>query len=165
MGTNFFLHRKLNKNQQKEIIHYITDENDYDYEKASEILSEVKPIHIGKRSGGWKFLWDANNFKYFEPNKKSITEFLKSGTIYDEYGSSFTYDQFINDEIKDFLEKGYDMKTYYEEPEIRKYPFYGQWKYMTQYEQEAFTSRGIQLNEYEEFYVDNLRFTINTDFG
>jgi hypothetical protein len=91
--------------------------------------------------------------------------FLKSGTIYDEYGDSYTYKQFINDELKGFIDKGWDMKTYYQEPEQKKHQFYGQWKYMSNYDKEPFTSRGIKINEYEEFYVDNLRFTINSEFS
>jgi hypothetical protein len=163
MGTNFFLHRKLSKKQENEIGHYICKE--HNYEKAIELLSEAKPIHIGKRSGGWKFLWNANHFKYFEPNKKSIMSFLKSGDIYDEYGDSYTYKQFINEELKGFIDKGLDMKTYYQEPEQKKYTFYGHWQYMSRFEKEPFISRGIKINDYEEFYVDNLRFTIMDDFS
>ena len=50
-----------------------------------------------------KFLWNANDFEYFGPNVDSLMDFLQSGDIYDEYGTYFTFDQFMNDELDGFI--------------------------------------------------------------
>lgn len=58
-------------------------------------------VHLGKRSGGWAFLWDLNNMKYYKPSLNSIISFIKenNAVIEDEYGAEFTLDEFLNDEI------------------------------------------------------------------
>lgn len=160
MGTNFYLYRKLNKRQKTELYQaaILCD----DYERATEILTEnTSPIHIGKRSYGWKFLWDANNFKYFEPNRKSLMKFLKSGTIKDEYGEEFTLDEFMKKEIGNFLTKGYDAISYEKAcPKERHYhPSY------SVYELSPFTSRNIEINPCGEFYIGKLRFTVSQGFS
>lgn len=155
MGTNFYLYRKLTKRQKTDLYNKAIIDDDYD--GASEILEEVKPIHIGKRSAGWKFLWNANRFQYFDPDRKSIMKFLKSGTIKDEYGESFTYDQFMKDEIAWHLKSGYDAESYemsHIEERSRWRPRYSDW------ELKPFLDRDIHPNAWGEFYVGRLRFTV-----
>ena len=78
MGTNFYLRQKLSQEQRKEIDKAL---DDGDFTKVGELLP--KDIHIGKRSGGWKFHWDHNYFQYYKPSKESLIEWLKSGQIVD----------------------------------------------------------------------------------
>lgn len=158
MGTNFYLYKKLKKKQEKEAIRLIKEKN---YEAAKEILAEVEPIHIGKRSMGWKFLWDVHKFEHFEPNKRSIHKFLKSGEIRNEYGETFTFDEFINDEIAHCIDNGVDIAEYYEEkPEERRY-----YSRPQPWEAEAYSSRNIEPNCYGEFYIGKYRCSIHEDFS
>ena len=51
-------------------------------------------IHIGKRSSGWKFLWNFNDDKYYS-NKEQLFKFIRSGRIVDEYGELQDTEEFI----------------------------------------------------------------------
>ena len=64
-------------------------------------IDEQRKIHLGKRSAGWSFLWDANKLKYYKPSLKSIHKWIvdNNAIIKDEYGEEFSWDEFINDEI------------------------------------------------------------------
>lgn len=149
MGTNFYIKKYMTPEQKKEVIEKINNDQ---YDEVRDIIDEVKDIHIGKRSGGWKFLWDANDFKYFKPTKESLIEWLKSGQIVDEYDQEFTFDEFWNKELDGFWE-GYDMVTY-----KKDHPDESYW---ITYEKEF---HGIPVT-LGEFYIDNLRFSIYSDFG
>ena len=149
MGTNFYIKKYMTPEQKKEVIDAINNDQ---YDEARDIMNEVKDIHIGKRSAGWKFLWDANEFKYFEPTKESLIEWLKSGQIIDEYDQEFTFDEFWNDCLNGFWD-GYDAITYEKDHPERIY-----WrKNISQF-------YGIPVTK-DEFYTDNLRFSVSTDFA
>ena len=154
MGTNFYLRRNLS-NDQKELLKQYIDQDEYD--KIRDNLPE--DIHIGKRSYGWKFLWNANKFQYFKPNIESLYEFLKSGDIYDEYGEKYTFGQFINDELKNCIDTGYDIESYSKQEKCANvYP-------ECTGACDDFTQRyGITPNIYGEFYIGKYRFTIWDDF-
>ena len=93
MGTNFYLKKKLSSNLKEQVKEFL--DND-DYESVKDILDSVEPIHIGKRSYGWKFLWNVNNFNYYRPVEKEVYEWLKnSGEIVDEYGNKYDFEDFI----------------------------------------------------------------------
>ena len=159
MGTNFYLRRKLSQ-KEKEIAKQYIDEDKYD--EIRKMLPE--DIHIGKRSYGWKFLWDAHFFEYFEPTKESLFDWLESGQIIDECGDEFTFDQFINDELKGRLDKGWDIESYYiDRPEDKSswYDFSSRNRYFYQ----RCPNLNINVNRYGEFYIDGLRFTVSEDFS
>lgn len=160
MGTNFYLRQKLSQEQRKEIDKAL---DNGDFTKARELLP--KDIHIGKRSGGWKFHWDHNYFKFFKPSKESLIEWLKSGQIIDEYGDEFTFDQFWNEEIAHFLYEGYDMASF-----AKKYPHEsGGWWDMEGRKQKLLRRclelKNIEFSNQGDFYIDNLRFSVFTDFS
>ena len=108
MGTNFYVVlpvKKRTTNKLRELadkldaVQYIDAEGE-----MYDIIQDLKchEIHLGKRSYGWAFLWDANDLKYYEPTLASIKKFIDDNhaKIIDEYGEEFTWEQFINDEIK-----------------------------------------------------------------
>lgn len=164
MGTNFYKCRprktdrgsiekveKFYKQTLKDIITkgIVSDEiiSDFQYE-----LEKFKPekIHLGKRSGGWQFLWNHNNKKYYQDNLESIKEFLNDGDgwIEDEYGEIFTPEQLLNDEIGDCLYN--DPKKYingyqYDKRENCHYT----WQKCGQYEYT--TSEGLRFSTSTEF--------------
>jgi len=51
-------------------------------------------IHLGKRSGGWKFCWNFNDNKYYS-NKEELLKFIRSRRVVDEYGDEIQPDEFI----------------------------------------------------------------------
>ena len=158
MGTNFYLRIKLSQKEKEKVVELL---NLDDYDELREILPE--DIHIGKRSAGWKFLWDAHFFEYFEPSKESLLDWLHSGQIIDEYGDKFTFEQFWNEEISRFLDKGYDLESYYTTyPKEQSYwDFTSGIKY---FYQRCPHFKGY-INKYGEFYIDNLRFNTSDNFG
>lgn len=119
MGTNFYCKKNNTEIKKKlrdkfEELHNELLESvnfpHHDYKCIIErFLWENKnmntEIHLGKRSGGWQFLWDYHNGRYYEPTLESIKEFLSQDnvTIYDEYGEKFTMQQFFDNEIGNTL--------------------------------------------------------------
>ncbi len=51
-------------------------------------------VHIGKSSAGWKFVFNHNNWEYWDKTLESMCEFLKNSDIENEYGVPITYDEF-----------------------------------------------------------------------
>ena len=112
MGTNFYAIipvKKRTTNKLRELANKLEDtsqqvnvENEL-YEIGEELKDHE--VHLGKRSCGWAFLWDANNLKYYEPTLASIKKFIddNNAKIQDEYGVEFTWDEFINNEIGNSL--------------------------------------------------------------
>lgn len=158
MGTNFYLKRKLSQEQKEKCNKLIFDDK---YKDAEEILSYTKPIHLGKRSAGWKFLWNVNNFEYFKPDKKSLLEFLNTpnSIIVDEYGREYSVERFLNEEIPI---KGFNLLEYYktypqEHKFIAPYQDVKRFKEQSGYEGD--------INAYGEFYLDDFRCTYFDEFS
>jgi len=49
---------------------------------------------LGKRSSGWKFLWNWNDSKYYK-TKEELFEFIRSGRVVNEYGDQMDQEEFI----------------------------------------------------------------------
>lgn len=111
MGTNFYAIlpvKKRTTNKLRELADKLDTQQLINLEdEMYDIHQDLKcyKVHLGKRSYGWAFLWDANDLKYYEPTLTSIKKFIDDNhaKIIDEYGEEFTWDQFINDEIKHCL--------------------------------------------------------------
>lgn len=111
MGTNFYAIipvKKRTTNKLRELADKLDACQNVDIEdEMFDINQDLKchKVHLGKRSCGWAFLWDTNELKYYEPSLESIKKFIddNNAKIQDEYGVDFTWDQFINDEIKHCL--------------------------------------------------------------
>jgi hypothetical protein len=58
-----------------------------------EFIDGLK-THIGKRSGGWKFLWDFQEGRFYT-NKEELLKFIRSGRVVDEYGELQDTEEFI----------------------------------------------------------------------
>ena len=117
MGTNFFCVEKISRRQRSkiksllreyiEVVDKVNTACDFHelHSKYNEMILDIIPerVHLGKRSYGWQFLWDFHDGRYFKANLGSIKEFLKDKIIVDEYGGVFSHDQFLNEEIADYL--------------------------------------------------------------
>lgn len=119
MGTNFYAHR-IPSEEEKSIIREKVELYFKGIIRKDDIFEGFEfldNIHLGKRSSGWQFAWREHSNLY-KDNLESIKEFLTNPNIIitDEYGESFTYDEFY-EEIKDFLyndDYHIDIQEYYE---------------------------------------------------
>jgi hypothetical protein len=59
-----------------------------------DVFIDGLKIHIGKRSSGWKFLWNFQDNKFYT-NKEELFKFIRSGRIVDEYGELQNTEEFI----------------------------------------------------------------------
>ena len=148
MGTNFYA-RIIPK---EEDITYIIDKVNK-YLKGLDLTLEsiestidLKPIHLGKRSSGWQFLWE-NQPDYFKDNLESIKEFLsrKDVIIYDEYCNKYSYEEFF-EEIKPWLYN--DENHYINIEQYKEKCKYAQTVY-SHYNNEWTTEDGLRFTEGE----------------
>lgn len=152
---NYYLRRPLSEEQKAELKKAIDRD---EYTDAENILRHAREIHIGKRHWGWRFLWDAHYFQYFSPSRESLMEFLKSGTIYNEEGKAYTFDEFMQ-EIDYYLNTGDTLASYY-----KKFPGEDRWRpdptYIAIYQR-----AGVYPDQYGETHIDGLRFSCSEDFA
>ena len=66
-------------------------------ELADQITSLTNPIHLGKKSNGWKFLGSWNDGAFYS-NYQSYINFINQPDIeiYDEYDNKLTKEEFIS---------------------------------------------------------------------
>lgn len=105
MGTNFYAHilpskerreeikKAIDNNAFKEICHLVEDT--YGKPHYGEDSYEGGKIHLGKRSSGWKFLWNANWYRILKGHSEWIDNKDGSKTA-----------RWVND--------GYDVFKYYD---------------------------------------------------
>ena len=125
--------------------------------QSEEIVDEIKSdmaVHIGKSSYGWEFLFNYNNFKYYEPTRSSISDFLKKNKdcLFDEYGGKVDITEFWD--MVDRKNGQLNNERYYMEPENRYHYIRDEFKD----ELRKYKPR------YSEFYNDGLRFSTSCDF-
>jgi hypothetical protein len=100
-------------------------------------------IHLGKRSSGWKFIWNWNDGKYYK-TKEELFKFIRDGRVVDEYGTQMDTEEFITMALDWGKDDGWDLESYYKDHPEHRIPI----------------GRGV----YEE-YVDGLRVSTSTDFS
>lgn len=134
MGTNFYA-RIIPSETNKDLLIEAIKNNDFNtidklyqsmYADRDDVNRHGSVIHLGKRSNGWKFLWNPNVIKYYNPDsgtieydymypltKEGISEFLhrKDVVIYDEYGTIFDASSFMNMALN-WCPDGYDSIKY-----------------------------------------------------
>ena len=72
----------------------VDDDKSWECENPWDRFIEGTKIHLGKRSGGWKFTWNFHDKKYFS-NKEELLAFIRSGRVVDEYGELEDTEEFI----------------------------------------------------------------------
>jgi hypothetical protein len=115
---------------------------EWDYMSPWDEFLDGTNIHLGKRSSGWKFLWNWNDSKYYK-TKEELFEFIKSGRVVDEYGELMNQEEFIQMALSWGQEDGWDIETYHKENPERN--VWGQSKH--------------------EEYLDGLRVSTSTEFS
>lgn len=69
-------------------------EGSWENQNIWEKFTDGVCIHLGKRSGGWQFLWNFHKMKYYN-NRETLFSFIRSGRVVDEYGVVHDADEFI----------------------------------------------------------------------
>ena len=199
MGTNYYA-RIIPSVESKTKLQKAIESNDYKtiIDLVNKLYSRLHldndelvggEVHLGKRSGGWKFLWNPNVYisrdiykdedtgeyrlgKYipeflYPLTKEGIKEFIQRDDveIYDEYGKIQNKDEFFEMAInwvtwKD--KEAWDSKTYYEE-HPSDYDGYVYRSDLTKYlDQESID---YISKSHTDFYNDGLRFSTSVEFS
>lgn len=201
MGTNYYA-RIIPKEEDKQKLIDAINNNDYNiiedlaselYGHRNEYTRKGNVIHLGKRSCGWKFLWNPNVIKYHDGyidsetkeyvsvvkydyiyplTKQGITEFVmrKDVIIYDEYGEQQDSKEFLEMAFSWGEPDGWTGKSYEEDPKsgLSSYRnYYWSEKYqrsMHSKEDEMWFDLGY-IAEYYDFEADGLRFSTSINFS
>ena len=73
----------------------ITNEDSWESSSPWDEFLDGTAIHLGKRSGGWKFCWNFHNNKYYS-NKEELIQFVLSGRVVNEYGEQIDSQEFLD---------------------------------------------------------------------
>lgn len=170
MGTNYYRIKPITEEQRQELHQKLDNVLDnrcakWDLEEALEAIEKEHQTHICKSSCGWQVCFDHNWGEFYQPNRKSLEEFLsEEGTyIEDEYGERISYDEFW-----DMVEKhNSNPKNKWTAGSYRKYEesrgnYFKSYVYDSIKECERLL--GIECSE-EDFTVDGLRFSVYSDFS
>lgn len=199
MGTNFYARIIPKEDEKNELINKIVN-NKFDeiedlaselYGNRNEYTREGNVIHLGKRSCGWKFLWNPNIIRYcdgyidpetkeFVPvwkydqvyplTKQGITDFVMRDDviIYDEYSEQEDPMEFPQMAFSWGQEDGYTSKTYEDSQERSSYrSYYWSEKYqrgLWSEKDEMWLDLGYNV-EYYDFESDGLRFSTSINFS
>ena len=201
MSTNYYARIIPSKERKKEL-HDAIEANDFHLinKLTDEMYNPIRveygkshiiggAIHLGKRSSGWKFLWNPNVFVikngHLEDNngtrryvpdpdtplytypltKKGIKEFIdrEDVLIYDEYDELQDKEEFWKMALEWGYEKddiGWDADSYYKDhPMEHCYLAGGELI-------DLLTAEGYKLSRYNlDFYSDGLRFATSIEFS
>ena len=180
MGTNFYariipqesdkqaLIEAIN-NDQPDLVEELTQKL---YGTRNEYIGQGSRIHLGKRSSGWKFLWNPNVVKVWDSDtcdmvynyvypltKEGIMKFVMRDdvVITDEYGEVWDNWEFFNEALN-WCKDGLDGKEYQTNPK------YDAGTYYPSPERDNFWRELGYEPEYYDFYSDGLRFSTSVEF-
>ena len=196
MGTNYYA-RIIPKEEDIKKLHELIDLNDLKAirEKTYELYERFEPynmddkpsgyIHLGKRSGGWKFLWNPNiymirnghteeiesgHFRFVpDPDtpyylylltKNGIKSFIdrEDIEIFNEYNEKEDKEEFFKMALN-WDKESWDSDSYY-----LAFPDEKVWNCKNEYT-DFLESLGYKLSKNKsDFYSDGLRFATSTDF-
>jgi hypothetical protein len=122
-------------------------DDSWESESLWDRFLENTNIHLGKRSGGWKFCWNFHKNKYYS-NKEELLNFIRSGRVVDEYGDEHNVEEFIDMA----LNWGQPDGWVYNEEYIRKERMNGMGTFFTS-------------PEYHDKIIDGLRVSSSTEFS
>lgn len=124
---------------------FIEDPNaEYDWDNLRspwDIFTESTCVHLGKRSGGWTFVWNFHDDVFYH-DKQSLLEFIRNGRIVNEYGEVLDPEEFIQMALEWGQPDGFTLEKYYKANPSHRTGF-----------------------EKPERFVDGLRISDSTDFS
>jgi hypothetical protein len=113
-----------------------------------DVFIDGLKIHIGKRSSGWKFLWNFQDNKFYT-NKEELFKFIRSGRVVDEYGELQDTEEFIKMALEWGQPDGYVLDKNYMDKQSR----------LAHYK--PFTD----MSKYYDKEVDGLRVSSTAEFS
>jgi hypothetical protein len=200
MGTNFYARIIPKEEDKQKLIDAINDDRDDLIEDlASELYGhrnvytrKGNKIHLGKRSCGWKFLWNPNVIRYadgyldenkqyvpvykydyvYPLTKQGITDFCNREDIIiiDEYGEQQDPKEFLEMAFSWGVPDGWIGKTYEEDPETSS-SGYRNYYWSEKYQRGMHTKADEMwfdlgyIVEYYDFEADGLRFSTSINFS
>jgi len=84
--------------------------NTWEYDNPWDEFTIDMSVHLGKRSSGWKFLWNFHDNKYYH-DQESLFSFINSGRVVNEYGELIPTHEFIEMALT-WCTDGYDLQSY-----------------------------------------------------
>ena len=105
-------------------------------------------IHLGKRSGGWKFCWNFHKNKHYS-NKEELLSFIRSGRVVDEYGEEWNVEEFIAMALEWGQPDGWVVNEEYRKAERAR----------------GHGSFWLDDEKYDDLIIDGLRVSSSTDFS
>lgn len=165
MGTNFYrvVTKEEIENRRSKLIDQITKldlsskniergfqeekEDSWDTESPWDAFIEDTSVHLGKRSGGWKFCWNFHDKKYYS-NKVELLDFIRSGRVVDEYGNDWDTEKFIEMALNWFEPDGHIYNEEYRQKEMNRHP-----------------REFLESSKYDDLIIDGLRVSSSTDFS
>ena len=191
MGTNFYA-RIIPKEEDKQMLINAIKNDNYDF--VTDLVSELygnrneytrrgSVIHLGKRSAGWKFLWNSNVIYYcdgyldketkeFVPvwkfdtvyplTHQGITDFVMRDDVivFDEYNEVQDKEEFLEMAFNWNAKDGLTSKEYQENPKYNASPYYG----LDEREAKKWKDFGVKV-DYYDFESDGLRFSTSIAFS
>lgn len=190
MSTNYYA-RIIPKEEDKQKLLDAINNNQYDiivdlaselYGNRNEYTRKGNVIHLGKRSCGWKFLWNSNVIQYcdgyvdektkeFIPvykfnkvyplTKEGISNFVmrEDVIIYDEYNELQPKQKFLDMAFSWGQPNGLTSKEYQENPKYNAGRYYP----IDERDAKKWKDFGVKV-EYYDFESDGLRFSTSINF-
>ena len=78
----------------------------WDRKNLWDEFTENMNVHLGKRSVGWKFLWNFHNNEYYS-DKEELFQFIRRGRVINEYSEEIPVEEFIQMALEWGKEDGY----------------------------------------------------------
>ena len=112
MGTNFYGKKIPTQQELKSIAEMVLEGHIF---AAKVQIESFEKIHIGKSSAGWRFCFNHQGEKWLD--FADFKEFVSQFEIFDEYGSSYTQEEFWTlvekkQEAPNFITKGAEPEWY-----------------------------------------------------
>ncbi len=120
----------------------------WETESSWDKFLDGSSVHLGKRSGGWKFCWNFHNNKYYS-NKEELLEFIRLGRVVDEYGEEWNVEEFIDMALNWCQPDGLTLNKSYRDK-------------MRQQGHGTFWS---DSEKYDDLLIDGLRVSTSTEFS
>jgi len=180
MGTNYYLRIKPKESELNKLKQLIdANNNPSDILKTTEDLFgsvsfdyETRKLtggklHLGKRSMGWKFLWNPNWYfdngivnKFYDLTKESIKAFIDNSNniIIDEYNVTQDKEEFWQMALSWGQPNGWDYAAYIASEKPKNV-------FADSTKSEFWEMQGFETDMYGvDFYSDGLRFSTSLEF-
>lgn len=167
MGTNYFRipkHEEMEARKQTLIgfvnnlelspeniesgFRLISPRKDWEWFSPWDMFLEDTNVHLGKRSGGWKFCWNFHKNKYYS-DKETLLEYIRSGRVVNEYGEEQDVEEFITMALEWGQPDGFVVNEEYRRKERAK----GHGAFWLDHE------------KYDDLIIDGLRVSTSTEFS